>query len=304
MNFLTNYHQINTSYLPDLGEKIGGWGTAWLSCAFGKRYIVTKLKDSSNLLFQEHNYPTYKKVIAAVFAIILFPLSLSFAGIGCIGYALSKTRVKLVNSHLKALDCVIPRKEQPKEPEKPKLKVNLSEEIPKNCDIRGRKWLTNGHLYAYAADFNKRNKSNVNFQPFNFKIALWHFSLNPIKSDYAFFISEFNHHTFVYVCTKTRTIEFYDSKVNYAVDQMKSLLEELRKTIDQHNPGATSYRVVHKIKKELQPDSYQCGCWVLYFFENRINNAAVDFNELDIEDSQTMIADFRLKIMNRLIEIK
>lgn len=290
MNFLTNYHQINTSYQPDIGEKIGGWGTAWLSCAFGKRFIVTKLKDSSNLLFQEHNYPTYKKVIAIVFAILLFPISLSFAGIGYIGYALSKTRVKLINSHLNALDCVNPSKEQPKE-------------IPKDCDIRGRKWLTNSHLYAYADDFNKRNKSNIKFQPFNFKIALWHFSLNPIESDYAFFISEFSHHTFVYVCTNTRTIEFYDSKVNYAGDQMKSLLEELRKTIDQHNPGSTPYRVVHKIKKELQPDSYQCGCWVLYFFENRLNNPSIDFNELDIKDSQTMIADFRLKIMDRLIEI-
>lgn len=54
------------------------------------------------------------------------------------------------------------------------------------------------------------------------------------------------------------------------------------------------------IKKELQPDNYQCGPWALYLLQERATNPEVDFNDLDIAEAQNMIADYRLKVVEKL----
>ncbi len=62
--------------------------------------------------------------------------------------------------------------------------------------------------------------------------------------------------------------------------------------------GKNPYKFVCKIEKCLQPDSYQCGPWLLYFLEERLKNPDINFNELDAKQSQKMIANYRVEMMN------
>lgn len=129
----------------------------------------------------------------------------------------------------------------------------------------------------------------------------------PLPDAFAFIPSvapAYNHWALVYVCRKTRTFEYYDSKVSYG-NRAKMLadLENFAKLMNVFDPGEIPYKVVPKITAYLQPDGYQCGPWALYFLEIRVQNPDVDFNTLDICKAQEMIAEYRLKVMYRLIEL-
>lgn len=174
-----------------------------------------------------------------------------------------------------------------------------------------KKWLWSNQLLDYATDCLDRINRNVLYMPAvklgTEKSMLEDFFEKPLAEAIAFcplVPKSYNHFTLVYICKKTRTIEYYDSKVNYGdYNQTINHLKKLALKCDQFHPGETPYQVVPKIHKKLQPDSYQCGPWVLYFLEQRAQNPDVDFNQLDISEAQDMIADFRLHIMSRLIEL-
>ena len=308
-----------STHSPDLGEKLGQWGMGWLSLGFGKHVKVTKINDnpSSGIIFEKKNYPIWKRISVVVAAILLFPISLLLTGIGCIGLACSESHAALTTMYIdhRAL------KKQPRQTsqnptlaEGIRLKEDSREnpkEIPPECDIRGQKWLADwDHVFLYAKDCLTRVNPNVRFintdileravlnisNCFDDKLPEA-IAFSPLVSN------SHNHFTLVYICTKTRTIEYYDSKVNYGNrEKIMANLETLAKDLDQKDPG-TGYKIVHKIKVKLQPDVYQCGPWVLYFLEQRAQNPDVDFNKLDIKKAQKMIAEFRLRIMDKLIEL-
>lgn len=110
-----------------------------------------------------------------------------------------------------------------------------------------------------------------------------------------------NHWTLLFIDRKKRTVEYCDSKISYGnysqfVQDFKCVAEELSKA----DPGGKPYVFTSKIQKNLQPDGYQCGPWILYFTEKRLENPDIDFNELDERDAQSMIACHRLSVMEAL----
>ena len=110
-----------------------------------------------------------------------------------------------------------------------------------------------------------------------------------------------NHWTLVIIDQEKRTVEYYDSKKNYGnYEEIVKTLKELARSLSTKDPGQSPYQFFSKISKNLQPDSYQCGPWALYFLKNRLENPSVDFNKLDIEEAQDMIAKFRIEVMATL----
>jgi hypothetical protein len=106
-----------------------------------------------------------------------------------------------------------------------------------------------------------------------------------------------NHWAITYIDLNKRTIEYYDSKKTYGeYRQIVETLTELAKKLSAKEPGKQPYTFQAKITKVLQPDSYQCGPWALYFLEKRAEDPDVDFNALDVNEAQKMIADYRKQI--------
>lgn len=119
-----------------------------------------------------------------------------------------------------------------------------------------------------------------------------------------------NHYTLVYVDRQKRTIEFYDSKKDYGNregnfyhDEIVNELTKLGKMLTEKDPGKTPYTFSCKIQKEIQSDGFQCGPWTLFFLENRLKNPEIDFNQLGVAESKEMIAEYRLDVMRKLIEL-
>jgi len=111
-----------------------------------------------------------------------------------------------------------------------------------------------------------------------------------------------NHWTLVVVDRVRRSIEYYDSKMDYGNHvEIIANFKELAKELSEKDPGKIPYRFESKIKKQLQPDGYQCGIWTLYFLEERLKNPEVNFNQLDVEQAQKMIADYRVSVMKRTV---
>jgi len=116
---------------------------------------------------------------------------------------------------------------------------------------------------------------------------------------------DMNHWTLVVVDRVKRSIEYYDSKMNYGENPgpsgIVSNFEKLAKELAEKDPGKSPYRFERKIEKKLQPDRYQCGPWILYFLEERLKNPEVNFNRLKITFAQKMIAEYRIKVMKRSV---
>jgi len=113
-----------------------------------------------------------------------------------------------------------------------------------------------------------------------------------------------NHWTLVYIDRERRAVEYYDSKKNYGNHkEIVSYLQNLANTLTQEDPGKIPYQFQCKITQKLQPDTYQCGPWTLYFLEERLKNPDVDFNQLDVSAAQQIIADYRARIRQVLLEV-
>jgi len=115
-----------------------------------------------------------------------------------------------------------------------------------------------------------------------------------------------NHWTLVLVDREKRTLEYYDSLNSYGNynNNIQDHFKKLAEVLTEKDPGKTPYKFVCKLEKSLQQDGSQCGLWLLYFLEERLKNPDVNFNELDVNQSQGMIAEYRLKVMNSLIALE
>lgn len=198
-------------------------------------------------------------------------------------------------------------------------KPTQQDEIPKYLDIRGAEWLSNEHLDYYFNHLRKNNsKLLIPYGNFAFNsiadaiIADVHFdgkcehkSWQDCKGKtiipYRLHVTG-NHWTLVLLDREKRTIEYYDPKKNYGNHaEIVEHLKNLAQVLTEKDPDSAPYRFICKIEKSLQPDWYQCGPWVLYFLEERLKNPDVNFNDLDVDQSQSMIAEYRLKVMHTLI---
>lgn len=183
--------------------------------------------------------------------------------------------------------------------------------IPLNCDIRDEEWLSNKQINNYFVHLKSKNPQI--YIPWESTNQLKDIESNILTKvpdkiyDTDFFPYSLNvpwkHWTLVFVDRQKRTIEFYDSKKDYGNHhEIKKRLKKLAHDLSLKDPGAQPYKFSAKIKKSLQPDSYQCGIWILYFLTERLKNPDVDFNQLDFENAQTMIKNFRIHVMAQLIE--
>lgn len=114
---------------------------------------------------------------------------------------------------------------------------------------------------------------------------------------------QLNHWTLIVVDLKKRTLEFYDSLKNYGnharlTKELKDIAENLTRKISSRKP----FRVICKIQKGLQTDSYECAPWTLYFLEQRLKNDAVNFNKLDPRKAKKMIAKFRKHVLATIVQ--
>ena len=113
-----------------------------------------------------------------------------------------------------------------------------------------------------------------------------------------------NHWTLVFIDREQRTVEYYDSKIKYGnFKDIQGRLMKIAMELTEKDPGETPYQLICKIQTKLQPDGYQCGAWVLYFLENRLENPDIDFNELNIKEAQKIIAKYRIQVMRKLIQM-
>jgi len=73
----------------DLGEKISNFSLGFLRIGFGK---TVKVNSSENgVSFEERYYSTRARVAAVALAILIFPVTVLLAGIGCIGLYFSSS---------------------------------------------------------------------------------------------------------------------------------------------------------------------------------------------------------------------
>ena len=118
-----------------------------------------------------------------------------------------------------------------------------------------------------------------------------------------------NHWTLVYVNRTQRTIDYYDSKINFGKVEYKKIIQELQKiseVLTQEEPEDKPFKVELKIITPLQPNDYQCGVWVLFFLDKILNEPQFNFNEvaeygLPIEEK---IAHYRTEVMHRLTQMR
>lgn len=201
--------------------------------------------------------------------------------------------------------------------------INIPEFIPLGADIRDETWLDASHIegyskflalehsdlfiplpFAYTTDLVKAFYQKIDVAIFQsidsqeIDLSKKMFLAYPLK------ISD-NHWTLIFIDRIKRTIEFYDSKKNYGNhEEVIKYLEKFTNDFSIKDPGEKSYTFIRKINTKLQPDSYQCGIWTLYFLENRLKNPDIDFNKMDIKAAQKIIANYRKKVMIKLIDIQ
>jgi hypothetical protein len=191
----------------------------------------------------------------------------------------------------------------------------LPASIPDSCDFRDKVWLDNYHLSKYFASIAAHHpklivgdiSAVITPSVAEDTIGLYFDQARQEgKHDLAFFAhlkgSSANafHWCLIYIDRKRRTVEFYDSKYNYGNNA--EFEESLTKVAQKLSAveGGQPYQFVRKIQKVLQPDSYQCGPWTSYFLENRAANPEVDFNLLDTNAAQPMIAAYRNRMIAKM----
>jgi hypothetical protein len=123
--------------------------------------------------------------------------------------------------------------------------------------------------------------------------------LNTIKNsndevNYKPFVVAFahaGHFLTVYIDSKKRTVEYYDSMGSYLNktnigDQLKELANDLGYKYDNKTEDTVS--------SKLQEDSYACGSWTCFFLEKRLNDPDFKPNNITRSTKEEMIHDYRL----------
>jgi len=197
----------------------------------------------------------------------------------------------------------------------------LPKEIPSTCDISGKEWLSNAHLHMYITYLiTQFPDASLYIEPLPVdrwerysrnQLMKYIFNYLPSKTNHLnkfnlpIYLCIKNHWTLVYIDREKRTVEYYDSKMNYGdFGEIEKTLTIIANDLSKQEPNKPPYKFVRKINKVLQPDSYQCGIWTLYFLESRLINPDFDFNQLDVNESQKIIKKYRTKVMLKLIELE
>lgn len=102
-----------------------------------------------------------------------------------------------------------------------------------------------------------------------------------------------NHFVLIFVDFDLKTIEYYDSMVNYG--NHEQIINNLEETA-----AHFGLKVEKKVTKCLQKDGYQCGAWFGFFLEKRLENEHFDPNTTTKEEIKN-IKDYRVKIIAELI---
>ncbi len=195
--------------------------------------------------------------------------------------------------------------------------------IPKSLDIRGSEWLTSEHLHDYTKYLGSKYPELLvhAHEGYTFKNIVatilhdGHFDqAGPCNHEdygvecsgktvlaYPLNVTK-DHWVLTLVDRQKRTIEYYDSLKDYGNhSEIVGQLKKLESILTKKDSGKTPYKFICKINKSLQTDGYQCGPWSLYFLENRLKDPEIDFNQLDVEESQKMIADYRKAVLRQLL---
>ena len=170
---------------------------------------------------------------------------------------------------------------------------------------RKTEWLSNLDIFRYSEHLEKQHAHLFAAFPFSKESLdlLEQFVLDGMNKGVEKTVFSFplhvgktkkNHWTLLYINTDLRVVEYYDSKINYGnYEEVVQALKALTQTLNEQFPSEKPYTFQPKIQKYLQPDINQCGVWTLYFLEKLLEDPQTDFNALDIQEAQKMIAEHR-----------
>ncbi len=319
-NFCDNY-----LYLDLMSNKLGYHKYV----VYQEKNDVIKLKKTDD---QPHQWKAIAKTIVKILSYIIFPI-LPIAALIVKAINRNKFRYEIVQVDDKVQNAAkLIANDPPIENKKPnnialidplneEQDIKIPENIPPKFDIRGNIWLSHdGHIWIYSRFLELSYPTLFVPGPFDYTIKKTMYPMGestPIENVILSSLDETNergldktvlsiplhvsknHWTLVLVDRKKRSIEYYDSKKDYGNhDEIIDHLKGLEILLTEKDPGETPYTFSCKIEKELQPDGYQCGVWILYFLENRLKNPNVNFNDLNVQQAQKMIANYRLKIID------
>jgi len=106
------------------------------------------------------------------------------------------------------------------------------------------------------------------------------------------------HWTLLYIDHLRGNLEYYDSLKDFGehskiMDRLKEIAQQLT------SRTGKAYQVLNKTTEKIQTDGYQCGVWVTYFLEKRLEDPNFDFNTLS-EQPPALIKDQRKKVFDQL----
>jgi hypothetical protein len=201
--------------------------------------------------------------------------------------------------------------------------IILPEILPEPKEIEpkyiwGTEWLDNNHISYYFRYLATLFSEVAILPPGDYRIDYFDALMRLILEERPKEIPDFNdlnipiwlrisgnHFTLVFIDRKKRTVEYFDSKKNYGnqseIDQKLSMMAN---ALSKQEPNKPPYKFVRKIEKVLQPDSFQCGAWVMYFLESRLIDPEFDFNKLDINEARDLIKKYRIKAMLKVDEVE
>lgn len=102
-----------------------------------------------------------------------------------------------------------------------------------------------------------------------------------------------DHWTLIFIDRNDQLIEFYDSFVNFGEhNEVINALENLKQAL---NVKGKSYSVIPKITKQVQSNGKDCGAWMIYFIEKRLEKGP-DFTRelqaLNLSKCSTLIENY------------
>lgn len=187
-------------------------------------------------------------------------------------------------------------------------------EVPEYLDIKKREWLTNVHLHKYfdylgakyphVFFFQEASHSLIKSTEIEEKISQFDIASSKATA-FPFFIQVGgNHWTLVYIDKEKRTVEYFDSMRNYGdLTAIETELNSLAITLSEKEPDQEPYQFTNKTKTKVQGDTYQCGVWLLYFLNKRIQHSHFDVNQIDLSKTSKIITNFRKKVRLKLAQI-
>lgn len=116
-----------------------------------------------------------------------------------------------------------------------------------------------------------------------------------------------HHWTMIFIDPKTKTIEYYDSMlITHNNRGVKQSLEEIQKFLKIHT--GVDYEIAHKITKACQFNGTDCGAWISFFAQKRMdvyaNGESFNFNNF-VRPSETdqLMQNYRNELEKNMVQI-